>query len=78
MEATETPHGPAAASQPRRRSRWWYAAPLFIALVGGVVAYLALRGDDPRLARNCLIVGGVTTVACVAMQAGLGAGAFLP
>lgn len=78
METTEAPHGEAMESRPQRRSRWWYAAPLLLAIVGGVVAYLALRGDDPRLARNCLVVGGATTAACVAMQAGLLTGAFLP
>jgi len=77
MEATGAPDG-AQAGAARRRSRWWYAAPLLLAAVGGIVAYFALRGDDPRLARNCLVVGGVITAACVAVQAGLATGAILP
>jgi len=62
----------------RRRSRWWYLAPLLLSIVGGVVAYFALRGDDSRMALRCLVLGGAMTAACVAIQAALLAGALLP
>lgn len=71
----ETMERPRAAGG---RSRWWYAAPLLLAAVGGVVAYLALRRDDARLARRCLIAGAAVTAACVALQAGMATGALLP
>ena len=32
----------------RIRSRWWYLAPIFIGLIGGIIAYFAIRRDDPQ------------------------------
>lgn len=53
----------------QQRSRWWYLVPLLLAIVGGVVAYFAVRRDDPRLARNCLVLSVVLMAAGVAVQA---------
>ncbi|MDD9808296.1 MAG: hypothetical protein OXU25_00495 [Thaumarchaeota archaeon] len=82
METSGTPAragvGAMEAGTARQRSRWWYIVPLFLAIVGGVVAYFAVRRDDPRLARNCLVLGVALTAACVALQAGILTGAFLP
>ena len=39
------------------RSGWWFALPIFLGLIGGVIAYFAIRRDDPRKAKNCLYVG---------------------
>lgn len=41
----------------REKSAWWYLAPLLIGLIGGLVAYFLIRKDDPKKARNCLIIG---------------------
>ena len=41
---------------------WWYCAPIFFGLFGGLFAYFMLRKKIPRLARNCLIIGIVLTV----------------
>jgi len=62
----------------QQRSRWWYLVPLLLAIVGGVVAYFALRRDDPRLARNCLVLGIALTVVSVAVQAAIVAADPLP
>ena len=78
MEPAEPPHGVEESGPARGRSRWWYLAPLLLAIVGGVVAYFAVRRDDPRLARNCLVLGVALTAACVTLQAGIITGAFLP
>ena len=43
------------------RSRWWYLVPIIFGLVGGVIGYFALRKDDPKKAKNCLILGGILT-----------------
>ena len=45
-----------------RRSRWWYLLPIFLTIVGGVIAYFVLRHDDPQKARNCLVFGIVIFV----------------
>ncbi len=39
------------------RSRWWYLLPIFLDIVGGVIAYFVLRADDPGKAKNCLLLG---------------------
>ena len=41
---------------------WWYCAPIFFGLFGGLFAYFMLRKKIPRLARNCLIIGIIITV----------------
>ena len=39
------------------RSNWWYMLPIFLGLIGGVIAYFVIRKDDPRKAKNCLYIG---------------------
>ena len=41
----------------RYRSRWWFLLPILVNIVGGVIAYFALRHDDPRKALDCLWCG---------------------
>lgn len=42
---------------PQNRSKWWYLLPIFLSIIGGMIAYFMLRNDDPKLAMNCFIVG---------------------
>ncbi len=49
-------------SAARTRSNWWYLVPiLFDGIPGGIVAYFAIRYDDPRKAKNCLYLGIIIT-----------------
>lgn len=41
----------------RYRSRLWFILPLALNLLGGIVAYMAIRYDDPDKAKNCLLLG---------------------
>lgn len=41
----------------RTRSSWWYLLPIFIGVLGGIIAYFAIRRDDPRKAKKCLYLG---------------------
>ena len=41
----------------KERSNWWYLVPIFLGLIGGIVAYFALRNDDRGKAKNCLFLG---------------------
>jgi len=43
------------------RSRWWYLVPIFFGLIGGIIAYFAIRRDDPVKAKKCLWVGIILT-----------------
>lgn len=35
----------------------WYLLPIFVGLIGGVIAYFILRHDDPKKAKNCIYIG---------------------
>jgi len=39
------------------RSRWWYLLPIFLNIIGGVIAYYSLRKDDHVKAKKALILG---------------------
>ena len=39
------------------RSNWWYLVPIFLGIIGGIIAYFALRSDDHQKARKCLYLG---------------------
>lgn len=46
----------------RPRSNWWFLLPIFIGLIGGIIAYFVLRNDDPRKAKNCLYLGIILAI----------------
>ncbi len=50
-------------SHVKKRSPLWYELPLLFAIVGGVIAYFIIRKDDPKRARNCIIIGIIFSVA---------------
>ncbi len=41
----------------RQRSNWWYLLPIFLGIIGGIIAYFALRNDDRKKAKKCLYLG---------------------
>ena len=41
----------------RPRSNFWFLLPIFLSLIGGIIAYFILRHDDPKKAKNCLYLG---------------------
>jgi len=41
----------------RLRSNWWYLLPIFLGIIGGIIAYFALRNDDREKAKKCLYLG---------------------
>ena len=45
-----------------KSSRLWYLVPIFLGIIGGLIAYLILKNDDPKLAKRCLIVGILLTI----------------
>ena len=49
------------------RSNWWFLLPIFLNIVGGIIAYFVLRHDDPQKARNCLALGAVLLVIHIAL-----------
>ena len=55
------PTGP-PARRPGLVSRWWWALPILLGFLGGLVAWIVNKDVDPRLARSMLITGFVITV----------------
>ena len=53
------------------RSRAWYLVPIFFGLIGGIIAYFAIRRDDPEKAKKCLWVGIILTVINIIVQISL-------
>ena len=43
----------------KKRSPLWYELPLLFSIIGGIIAYYKIRKDDPKKARNCLIIGSL-------------------
>ena len=41
----------------KSRSNAWYLLPIFLGVIGGIIAFFFLRKDDPKKARNCLYLG---------------------
>jgi len=46
----------------KSRSNMWYLLPIFVGLIGGIIAYWILRHDDPKKAKNCLYIGIVLAI----------------
>jgi len=57
----------------RPRSNWWILLPIFLGLIGGVIAYFVLRHDDPRKAKNCLYLAIVLAILGIAINVIFGA-----
>ena len=41
----------------KRRSRLWYLLPIFLHIIGGLIAYFVLKGSDHVIAKNSLWLG---------------------
>ncbi len=46
----------------KSRSSMWYLLPILVGMIGGIIAYLVIRKDDPRKAKNCIYIGIVMMV----------------
>ena len=46
----------------KSRSSTWYLFPILVGMIGGIIAYLVIRKDDPHKAKNCIYIGIVMMV----------------
>ena len=46
----------------KTRSNFWFLLPIFLGLIGGIIAFFVLRQDDPKKAKNCLYLGIVLAI----------------
>ena len=45
----------------------WWLLPIFFSFIGGIIAWVCVKDTDPRMAKNCLILGIILTVAPIAI-----------
>ena len=55
------------SSETKRRSGAWYLLPIFLSIIGGVIAYFVIKEDDPKKAKNCLYLGIALTIIPIAI-----------
>ena len=48
----------------------WWLLPIFFSFIGGIIAWVCVKDTDPRMARNCLILGIILTVVPGALYIG--------
>ena len=46
----------------------WWLLPIFFSFIGGIIAWACVKDIDPRMAKNCLILGIVITVVPIAIS----------
>lgn len=49
-------------SSERIRSLWWVLLPIFLGIIGGIIAYFVLKNDDYKLAKFCLHLSILLTI----------------
>jgi len=49
-------------SENKNRSGLWYLLPIIFGIIGGVIAWLVIKEDDPIKAKNCLKLGLVLLI----------------
>ena len=59
------------AQTPKIKSNWWYLLPIFLGAIGGVIAWVALKSYDGKLAKNSLILGIILNVIEIMILVGL-------
>jgi uncharacterized BrkB/YihY/UPF0761 family membrane protein len=50
----------------KRRSSWWFLLPILFSIVGGIIAYFVIKEDDPKKAKDCLLLGAILTAIGIA------------
>ena len=46
----------------------WWLLPIFFSFIGGIIAWACVKDRDPRMAKNCLILGIAITVVPIAIS----------
>jgi len=52
----------------KTRSNFWFLFPIFLGLIGGIIAFFVLRQDDPKKAKNCLYLGIILAIIGLALN----------
>ena len=52
----------------RPRSNWWFLLPIFLGIIGGIIAYFVLRHDDNKKAKNCLYLSIALAIVSIGLN----------
>lgn len=55
------------STQKRKDDKIWYLLPILIGIVGGIIAYLILKEDNPQFAKKCLMIGIILTIVSIVL-----------
>ena len=55
----------------KRRSNWWYLLPIFFGIIGGIIAYFAIRKDDRKKAKKCIYLGLILLAVGIILETSL-------
>lgn len=53
-------------------NKLWYVIPILFGVIGGFVIWFILRKSDPNMARNCLLVGALSSLVSMTLYFALG------
>ena len=62
----------------KQRSSWWYLLPIFLGIIGGIIAYFAIRNDDRVKAKRCLYLGLILLAVGIIIDVFLNGVAHIP
>jgi len=46
----------------------WFLLPIFFGMIGGIIAYIVIRKDDSRKAKNCIYIGIIMMILGIILQ----------
>ena len=52
----------------KQRSNWWYILPILFGIIGGIIAYFAIRKDDREKAKKCIYLGLILLVVGILLE----------
>jgi hypothetical protein len=62
----------------KRRSNWWYLLPILLGIIGGLIAYFAIRNDDREKAKKCMYLGLILLAVGIILDISLAGVAPIP
>jgi len=55
----------------KQRSNWWYILPILFGIIGGIIAYFAIRKDDRQKAKKCMYLGLILLAVGILLETSL-------
>jgi ABC-type methionine transport system permease subunit len=52
-------------SETKSNNKAWYLAPIFLGIIGGLIMYLILKDENPKMAKKGLILSIVISVVSI-------------